>query len=64
MVGPLIGGINAGDVDELSLAAVTPQLAEAAADGDSLSVALGDDGAPAPLDRPGVPRAARRDRAD
>ena len=40
VVGPLIGGINAGDVDELSLAAVTPQLAEAAADGGSLSVAL------------------------
>ena len=40
VVGPLIGGINAGDVDELSLAAVTPQLAEAAADGGSLSAAL------------------------
>ncbi len=40
VVGPLIGGINAGDVDELSLQAVTPRLAEAAADGDSLSRAL------------------------
>ena len=40
LVGPLIGGINAGDVDELSLQAVTPQLAEAAADGGSLSAAL------------------------
>jgi len=40
LVGPLIGGINAGDVDELSLKAVTPQLAEAAADGGSLSAAL------------------------
>jgi oxygen-dependent protoporphyrinogen oxidase len=40
VVGPLIGGINAGDVDELSLTAVTPQLAEAAADGGSLSAAL------------------------
>lgn len=40
IVGPLIGGINAGDIDELSLAAVTPQLAEAAADGGSLSAAL------------------------
>ncbi len=40
VVGPLIGGINAGDVDELSLAAVTPQLAEAAADGGSLTEAL------------------------
>lgn len=40
VVGPLIGGINAGDVEQLSLAAVTPQLAEAAADGDSLTRAL------------------------
>ena len=40
VIGPLIGGINAGDVSELSLDAVTPQLAEAAADGDSLAVAL------------------------
>ncbi len=40
IVGPLIGGINAGDVDRLSLDAVTPQLAAAAADGGSLSLAL------------------------
>jgi protoporphyrinogen/coproporphyrinogen III oxidase len=40
VVGPLVGGINAGEVDELSLAAVTPQLAEAAADGGSLTRAL------------------------
>lgn len=40
VVGPLVGGINAGDVDELSLTAVTPQLAEAAADGGSLTEAL------------------------
>ena len=40
IVGPLIGGINAGDVDHLSLEAVTPQLAAAAADGGSLSLAL------------------------
>lgn len=40
VVGPLIGGINAGDVDRLSLAAVTPQLAEAARDGGSLTEAL------------------------
>lgn len=40
VVGPLIGGINAGDVSELSLDAVTPQLADAAADGDSLAAAL------------------------
>lgn len=46
VVGPLIGGINAGDVDQLSLAAVTPQLAEAARDGGSLSVALARRSAP------------------
>jgi oxygen-dependent protoporphyrinogen oxidase len=40
IVGPLIGGINAGDIDELSLRAVTPQLADAAAEGASLSRAL------------------------
>lgn len=40
VVGPLVGGINAGDVAELSLRAVTPQLAEAASDGDSLAAAL------------------------
>jgi oxygen-dependent protoporphyrinogen oxidase len=40
VVGPLVGGINAGEVDELSLRAVTPQLAEAAADGGSLTEAL------------------------
>jgi len=40
VVGPLIGGINAGEVDRLSLAAVTPQLADAAADGGSLTEAL------------------------
>lgn len=40
VVGPLVGGINAGDVDELSIRAVTPQLAEAAEDGGSLTIAL------------------------
>ncbi len=40
VVGPLIGGINAGDVDRLSLASVTPQLASAAAMGGSLTLAL------------------------
>src|SRR5690606_27232411 len=40
VVGPLLGGINAGDVDRLSLRAVTPQLADAAADGGSLTAAL------------------------
>lgn len=40
VVGPLIGGINAGDIDELSMDAVTPQLAAAAADGGSMTTAL------------------------
>lgn len=40
VVGPLIGGINAGDVDTLSLKAVTPQLFDAAAGGGSLTLAL------------------------
>lgn len=37
IVGPLVGGINAGDVDRMSLMAVTPQLADAAAVGGSLT---------------------------
>lgn len=37
VVGPLIGGISAGDVDLMSVAATTPQLAEAAAPGGSLT---------------------------
>lgn len=40
VVGPLVGGINAGDVDELSLRAVTPQLADAAGEGGSLVAVL------------------------
>ena len=32
LVGPLVGGINAGDADHLSLRAVTPQLADALAE--------------------------------
>lgn len=36
LVGPLVGGISAGDVDRLSLEAVTPQLNEAARRGGSL----------------------------
>lgn len=40
IVGPLVGGINAGDVDRLSLRAVTPQLAAAAEEGGSLTEAL------------------------
>lgn len=42
LVGPLVGGISAGDVDRLSLSAVTPQLAEAARRGGSLIRALSD----------------------
>lgn len=38
VVGPLVGGVNAGDVDELSLRAVTPQLAAAAARADRRSL--------------------------
>jgi oxygen-dependent protoporphyrinogen oxidase len=40
LVGPLVGGINAGDADRLSLAATTPQLAEAACRSRSLLLAL------------------------
>ncbi len=40
VVGPLVGGINAGDIDELSLRAVTPQLADAATRGGSLTRTL------------------------
>lgn len=40
VVAPLIGGINAGNVDRLSLRAVTPGLAAAAAEGGSLTLAL------------------------
>jgi oxygen-dependent protoporphyrinogen oxidase len=40
LVGPLVGGINAGDADRLSLAATTPQLAEAARRSRSLLFAL------------------------
>jgi oxygen-dependent protoporphyrinogen oxidase len=40
LVGPLVGGINAGDPDRLSLRAVTPQLAEAMADHRSLLLGL------------------------
>ena len=40
LVGPLIGGINAGDPDHLSLRAVTPQLAEALAEHRSLLIGL------------------------
>jgi len=40
IVGPLVGGINAGDVDQLSLESVTPQLAAAAKDGGPLAIGL------------------------
>jgi oxygen-dependent protoporphyrinogen oxidase len=40
LVGPLIGGINAGDPDRLSLRAVTPQLADASAGHRSLLLGL------------------------
>lgn len=40
VVAPLIGGINAGNVDRLSLQAVTPQLFAAARGGGSLTLAL------------------------
>ncbi|MFM7508062.1 MAG: protoporphyrinogen oxidase [Actinomycetota bacterium] len=40
IVGPLVGGISAGDVDRLSMSAATPQLADAAARGDSFVAAL------------------------
>jgi oxygen-dependent protoporphyrinogen oxidase len=40
LVGPLVGGINAGDADRLSLAATTPQLADAALRSRSLLLAL------------------------
>jgi oxygen-dependent protoporphyrinogen oxidase len=38
LVGPLVGGINAGDIDQLSLAAVTPQIDAAVRDPDERSL--------------------------
>jgi oxygen-dependent protoporphyrinogen oxidase len=40
LVGPLVGGINAGRAEHLSLASTAPQLAEAAAGGRSLVLSL------------------------
>jgi oxygen-dependent protoporphyrinogen oxidase len=40
VVAPLLGGINAGDVESMSLRAVAPQLADAAAAGGSLCAEL------------------------
>ncbi|MFM7062882.1 MAG: protoporphyrinogen oxidase [Actinomycetes bacterium] len=42
LVAPLLGGISAGDVDRMSLRAVAPQLADAAAQGGSLVRAAAD----------------------
>ena len=39
IVGPLLGGINAGDIDHMSLQAVAPPIAAAAAAGGSLAAA-------------------------
>ena len=47
LVGPLLGGINAGDVERMSLRAVAPQLADAAAQGGSLVQAAAAQVAPA-----------------
>ena len=52
LVGPLVGGISAGDVDRLSLQAVTPQLADAARHGGSLLGALLDQRAAGGEDTP------------
>ncbi len=43
LVGPLVGGINAGDVDALSLAAVTPQIDAVARSGTASLVAAARD---------------------
>lgn len=48
VVGPLVGGISAGDVDSMSVRACTPQLAEAAASPGSLSEHLATARASAP----------------
>ena len=52
IVGPLVGGISAGDVDRLSLVSVTPQLADAARQGDSFVGALRRAVATVDADRP------------
>src|SRR5690606_1661711 len=46
LVAPLLGGVNAGDADHLSLAAGAPQLDRAARRGGSLIAALRDQAAP------------------
>ncbi|MEZ5267752.1 MAG: protoporphyrinogen oxidase [Microthrixaceae bacterium] len=40
VVGPLVGGISAGDIDQMSLFATTPQIAAAALEGGPLSESL------------------------
>jgi oxygen-dependent protoporphyrinogen oxidase len=52
LVGPLVGSINAGDADRLSLAAATPQLAEVAARRRSLLIGLRRSGRAGPGDAP------------
>lgn len=52
LVGPLLGGISAGAIDDLSLDAVTPQLARAARRSTSVATALASDAAAA---TPGEP---------
>lgn len=42
VVGPLVGGISAGDVDRMSVRATAPQLAAAAAGGQPMSAELAD----------------------
>lgn len=53
LVDPLVGGINAGDTDRLSIRAVAPQLAELAAGNRSLVIGSRRNRAPAP--KPGEP---------
>lgn len=48
LVGPLVGSINAGDCDRLSLHAAAPALAEAARSGESLLTALRERAAASP----------------
>jgi oxygen-dependent protoporphyrinogen oxidase len=47
IVGPLLGGINAGDIDRMSLQAVAPPIAAAARAGGSLTSAAATNAAPA-----------------
>ena len=60
LVGPLIGGINAGDPDRLSLGAVTPQLAEAMTGRRSLLLGLRAQARARPSGQPASPFLAPR----